>query len=236
MNKSIGDFILFLDADDLLEKNKLKSHVEALISNSETDIAYGDVRYFYDNDKSKLYFSLKKDNKPWATKFSGRGKDMVDILLRKNLMVTSSPLFRKKVLERTGGFDSRLYKLEDWELFQRMAINDLKFQFINTSHSLVLMRAHASSFSYDQKGMRSYLLPVLEKHLMCSKISFKNKLYACIRMIEEYTDVKLHYLFSRNYPPIHYYKYYKYILPFLSLLFLPFYLIVKLIRLYRNNG
>lgn len=231
---STGDYILFLDADDLLESNKIKSHVEVLEQNLNVDIAYGDVRYFDENRPGELLFSLKPENKPWTTKYSGPGKALEDLVIKQNIMVTSSPLIRKEVLMQAGGFDLKLFKLEDWELFQRWAIRDYYFQFVNAPQSLVLMRAHATSFSYDKKGMRVYFLPILEKHFSGSKLNFKNKLHVGLRMIEEYSDLTISLLADKTYPPKHYYRAYQYILPLLAIAFIPFYLTIKLFRFIRN--
>lgn len=233
--KSKGDYILFLDADDLLEINKLNSHVEVLNTQPEVDIAYGDVRYFKENKPGELLFSLRPDNKPWTTKFSGKGNKLVDILLKQNVMVTSAPLIRKEILRKKGGFDVKLFKLEDWELFQRWAINDFVFQYVEAPESHVLMRAHASSFSFDQRSMRNYFLPVLEKHVSQSKLGLKNKLYVFIRMLEEFIDLTLVLITDRAYPPRHYNTVYRLILPILAILFSPAYIAIKLVRLLRNT-
>ena len=70
------------------------------------------------------------------------------------------------MFEKIGAFDPKIKMLEDWELFQRMAINNFYFHFVDEVRSFVLMRAHQTSFSFNRNAMRSYLLPVLEKHFV----------------------------------------------------------------------
>lgn len=234
ITKAKGEYILFLDADDLLQKDKLKSHVIAFESNRNVDIAYGDVRYFFEAKPNELFYSMRPENKPWTTKYSGRGRGLVDTVIKQNVMVTSSPLIKKKVLQNSGGFDPKLIKLEDWELFQRWAIDDYYFHFVDAPESLVLMRAHATSFSYDKNGMRSYFLPILQKHFTDSKLRLKIRLYIFVRMIEEYTDLTITLISNSKYPPVHYYNSYKLILPFISLLCIPFYLLLKIFRFVRK--
>lgn len=236
INKSSGSFILFLDADDILEVNKLQSHLAILENNQTIDIAYGDVRYFTDAAKLDLFYSLHENIKsPWIPRYNGKGKGLINLVLKQNIMVTSSPLFRKKVFEIIGGFDEKLLKLEDWELFQRMALHNLTFQFVDAPKSMVLMRAHSASYSIDKRGMRSYFLPILEKLFFSSKLSSKNRIYVSLRMLEEYTDILFAYLFNNKYPPIHYYWAFILLLPVFMILLFPFYMIIKIQRLLKQK-
>ena len=231
IQKAKGDFILFLDADDIIEKEKLSSHVRGFEKDRFVDIIYGEVRYFKENDKENLLYSLKPENKPWMPQFYGDGSGIVSLILKQNIMAISSPLVKKKVFDLIGGFDEKLQKLEDWELFQRMAINNFKFKFVEAAQSLVLIRQHSSSLSYNVRGMRSYLLPILEKHFISSSLNIKNRIYISSRILEEYTDTAFSYLIKTTYPPLHYYPYFRYLLPLISIILLPFYLIIKMLRL-----
>lgn len=235
ISKAKGEYILFLDADDLLQPNKLKSHIEIFESQKSVDIAYGDARYFYGDDNTQLFFSLKEDNKPWIPKYNGNGAGLVDLILRQNMMVISSPVIRRKVFDIVGNFDPKLLKLEDWELFQRMAISNFVFHYVEAKDAFVLIRAHASSLSYDKRGMRNYLLPILEKHFAKSKLSVKNRMYVFFRMIEEYTDLAIASIAASHYPPRHYYQIHNFLLPLLSLCCLPFYFVIKIFRFIRKS-
>lgn len=42
-----GEFVLFLDADDLLTASKLRTHVEHFYRCPEVDISYSGYRYFF---------------------------------------------------------------------------------------------------------------------------------------------------------------------------------------------
>lgn len=225
-----GDFILFLDADDILEQDKLKSHIEVFEKYPDTDIAYGDVRYFMDGKPDTLFYSLKPENAPWTAKYSGKGSGLVDLIIKQNIMVTCSPLIKNEVLKKTGSFDPKLLKLEDWELFQRWAINDYMFRYVDAPQSYVLIRAHSTSFSYNKRGMRDYFLPIFEKHVSASKLSLKNRLYVTVRILEEYTDLILFSIFRNADLPKHYFGVYAFILPIISIVFLPFYIGIKIYR------
>lgn len=232
---SKGNYILFLDADDLLQSDKILSHVTAFALDANLDVAYGDVRYFNDGDKNhdNYFFSLHKNKKQWIPVFSGNGRDLESKVLRENIMVTSSPLFKKEALLKIGLFDTVLKKLEDWELFQRMIFANLKLQYIDAENSWVLMRAHQTSYSFNKDGMRSYLLPIFQKNLLCSNVSFGNKLYLLFRMTEELTDLAILNLRGRKIPVRSYNRSISFFPLVAAVPFFPLYLLIKLIRLVR---
>lgn len=227
-----GDFILFLDADDKLEPNKLTSHLKAFDDDPGLDVAYGDVRYFNDGDTNPqhYFYSLNKQKQKWIPRFSGYAQPLSSKVLRENIMVTSSPLFSKEALFKTGLFDSKLKKLEDWELFQRMVINNLKLKFIEEKDSFVLMRAHSTSYSFNKSDMRSYLLPILQKNIASAKVGAFNFTYLCIRMVEEFTDLLFLNIVGKRVAIRLYFKNSLIFLLLISILFMPFYIVIKIFR------
>lgn len=230
-----GDYVLFLDADDLLQDNKLMSHLEAFRKDPDLDVAYGDVRYFNDgdNDPGNFFFSLGHHKKQWIPAFSGYAKILESKVLRENIMVTSSPLFKKHAFIKIGLFDKVLKKLEDWELFQRMVLNNLKLKYIDSMNSWVLMRSHQTSYSFNKDDMRSYLLPILQKNLLFSKVSLRNRLYLLVRMIEEVTDLLLLNIAGKRIAIRSYVHSLNPLLFVLVVMFLPVFVTIKIFRLFR---
>ncbi|MBK6937130.1 MAG: glycosyltransferase family 2 protein [Chitinophagaceae bacterium] len=70
-----GEFIQFLDADDLLEDRKFEIQLRVFASRPEADVVYGSVRYFRDNphDKTKWTYTYWGKNKEWMPGISGKG-------------------------------------------------------------------------------------------------------------------------------------------------------------------
>ena len=68
INKSYGDFLQFLDADDLIQHDKLKIQSEYLDDHPEVDVVYGEVRYFYSDNPENL---TKYDSQPDGISGSG---------------------------------------------------------------------------------------------------------------------------------------------------------------------
>jgi glycosyltransferase involved in cell wall biosynthesis len=168
---SSGEFIQFLDADDLLEKEKFEKEVEIMTHHSY-EIVYSDMRYFPSENPDQLFhaMSLNSENDlPWMKKISGRGNEVSEFLMRENIMVINSPLIHKSVFEKVGVFDVSLRFNEDWDLWVRCALNDVYFYFHDDVNTKALVRVHASSYSKDRFKMYMYGLKV------CLKINADKK-------------------------------------------------------------
>jgi glycosyltransferase involved in cell wall biosynthesis len=150
-----GEFIQFLDADDILESRKLEKQISVFNEHMDNDIVYGSVKYFDSSNPSKLYDSLDLKSGPWMKNLSGRGDVMIMELLKGNIMVISSPLARKSLFDKLGGMNQVLQFNEDWELWARFAIGNAKFQFDDASNTQALVRVH-ESYSKDIFKMYSH--------------------------------------------------------------------------------
>ena len=102
-----GKYIQFLDADDAIEPRKFEIQVAYLESHPQVDIVYGGVRYFTAAGIDETLHSVDEDNLPWMPEISGRGREMVAVLLRKNNMVINAALVRREVVNEVGPFDER---------------------------------------------------------------------------------------------------------------------------------
>jgi glycosyltransferase involved in cell wall biosynthesis len=153
-----GEFIQFLDADDLLENRKMEKQV-AVFNREDCDIVYGSVKYFNSPDRSRLYDSEDLRSGPWMKKLSGSGDTMILELLKGNIMETSAPLIRKSLFERLGNMNEELLFNEDWELWARFAIGNARFKFEDAEGTKVLRRVH-DSYSKNVFKMYSYGLKV----------------------------------------------------------------------------
>jgi glycosyltransferase involved in cell wall biosynthesis len=132
-----GRYVQFLDADDLIEPRKLERQVEFLEANPEADIVYGGVRFFHSERPEERLHSMFGENEPWMPEVSGRGREVLLLLLRNNIMVITSPLVRREVIDDVGPFDPVLPPVEDWDYWIRCALAGKRFE----------LRAHAASTS-----------------------------------------------------------------------------------------
>ena len=76
LRNSAGEYIQFLDADDLIESQKLEQQVEYLETHTHVDIVYGSMRYFKTEAPDEKLFWVWGENKPWMPETSGSGKEV----------------------------------------------------------------------------------------------------------------------------------------------------------------
>ena len=148
-----GAFIQFLDADDLLDPDKLEVHTAYLLSHPETDIVYGDWGYFAQLDQENAPIPVVPPRQPWTPRVSGQGAVILNALLRDNMLAISAPLVRKTLLERFHGFDETIRAHEDWDLWLNCALEGGRFHYLRSERARALIRLHCHSVS------RNRLLP-----------------------------------------------------------------------------
>lgn len=120
IEKANGEYIAFLDDDDVWEPTKIEKQVKFLNENPD----YGLV---YCRRLDMDYLKQKKKLEPLKGTMSG---NMSNICFEKTICTSSSMMVRKKVLDEVGGFDENLRFWQDFELNIRIAHNTL-IGFIN---------------------------------------------------------------------------------------------------------
>jgi glycosyltransferase involved in cell wall biosynthesis len=136
-----GDYIGFLDADDILLPEKLKEQVAFLDAHSGYDVVYSRVAYFRENGERSRY-SVKR-----ATP-SG---DILPLLIWSNFITMNSPLIRRGAVDRVGGFDASLCRYEDWDFLLRLVLSGSRFGFLDSLHCMC--RMHGGNTVADGPGM-----------------------------------------------------------------------------------
>ena len=107
-----GEYIAFLDSDDLWYPTKLEKQVKILDENQEMSVVYTDCYCGESrNDPNQTGF-FAKANPP-----SG---DIFDRMARNNLFWTSSLLLRREVFIKSGTFDPTFRRMQDYDLWLRI--------------------------------------------------------------------------------------------------------------------
>lgn len=113
-----GEFIQFLDSDDLLLPEKFALQVAGLRSDADSGISYG-----------KTYTREHGVRKPAAAQRSAeRHRTIFPALLTGRLWETSTPLYRRTALDRIGPWP-RKRQMEDWEFDARAGAAGIKLHY-----------------------------------------------------------------------------------------------------------
>lgn len=141
-----GDFVQFLDSDDLLLPNKLEAQVSALRSDPEADIAYG--RTLLEVDGCRRHAP-----ELWS---GVRCRQLFPQVLLGRLWDTSNPLYRRSALQQMGPWAPRS-QLEDWEYDCRAARVGVKLHYCDLD--VDVHRSHADNrihgaWQSDPRAMR----------------------------------------------------------------------------------
>ena len=118
--KSAGEFVTRMDADDIMTPNKLELLTKKLIEKGKGHLATGFVNYFSETELGQGYFNYQE----WLNGLSQTESNFDDIYKE---CVIPSPcwmVFRED-FEASGGFNSNLYP-EDYELTFRFYKQGLK--------------------------------------------------------------------------------------------------------------
>lgn len=146
-----GQFVQFLDADDLLPPRKLEVQLAFLAAHPEVDIVYGSVRYFRHSKPTDLSRSFDMlDTPDWFIPLHGTGAPVLQPLLVENRVVIHAPLLRWSVFKAVGYFLQQLGAVEDWEFWLRCAVRGQVFEYHETPDTQTLVRVHPHSTSQDR--------------------------------------------------------------------------------------
>jgi glycosyltransferase involved in cell wall biosynthesis len=150
IQESRGSYLVFLDADDRLLPDAIKTGLDVLQRRPECAMTIGD-HLFVCEDGSYLAHSRK----------AFLGSSHYEALLVSNFIeMISSVLFRRSVFETVGGFDTQLRVAEDYELYLRIARD-----FPVCCHTAVVAeyRQHKSNVSHNSELMLALTLKVLKR-------------------------------------------------------------------------
>ena len=106
-----GEYVSFLDSDDVWLPNKSEVQLAALLSDREAGMAVSGCEYIDENDNSILKPTLPDEPISYE-----------DLCIYTAIPgSTSNVLIRKSLLESVGGFDPSLHVSEDRDLWMRIA-------------------------------------------------------------------------------------------------------------------
>jgi glycosyltransferase involved in cell wall biosynthesis len=140
-----GEYIVFLDADDILTMDCLKNRVSFMERNRELDFAVYTLEVFYDNigDTDVRWFPMSRNA-------------LIDFLKHDLPWQTMQPIWKKEFLLSIGGFDESFTRMQDVELHTRALLaSNVRFKSHCTSPDCYFRvnenRKNFSTFSFLKK-------------------------------------------------------------------------------------
>lgn len=148
--KASGEYLAFLDSDDLWDKKKLGKQVEYLKKNRRFKTCYTDEKWIRNG---KHLNQLKKHQK-----FHG---NIFDKCLPLCIISASSILMTRELFNSLGGFDESLPVCEDYDLWLRLT---LRHPIAFLDEKLITKRGgHPDQLSHKYWGMDRFRIRALEK-------------------------------------------------------------------------
>ena len=164
IEKSKGDFIAFLDTDDLWSENKLEPQMD-YFSEIEVGVVFSNCWILKKNKKKSLYINKKLPS----------GKIFNELVNNYNLGILTTIIRRKFFLELIKKFDERFSIIGDFDLFLRLSKICL---FKPVQQPLASYRLHDKNLSKLSKGkeLEETEIWLKENKLNLSELQIK-KLY-----------------------------------------------------------
>lgn len=152
-----GDFIGFIDADDIYEKNKLEEQIEIFKQDDSIDVVYNDVLVFSENRedyilKSEIEFENSNDFRAY-------------VLFRQIVPSPASMLIKRKIISDIR-FDENYRYTEDYKFVIDLASVG-KFKYINKV--LYKYRRHEKNVTNNHKEQVNCENEIIKK-IGCDKI------------------------------------------------------------------
>ena len=152
IERSLGEFVSFIDADDLWTPDKLELQLQALRRHPEAAVAYSWTAFIGRSGG----FLFAKD----PSRIDG---DVYSDLLTGNFVASGSNiLVRKRCADAVGGFDTTLGSAHDWDFCLRVAA---RWPFVLVPKYQILYRIWEGAMSADAQRCEAACLRACERAL-----------------------------------------------------------------------
>jgi glycosyltransferase involved in cell wall biosynthesis len=184
IQRATGDFVAFLDADDIWQTDKLEKQLP-LFANPEVGVVYCRVKYM---DEKGTPVEVA-DRALWRPK---RGRITADIFLD-NLIPFCAAVVRRSCFDKVGVMDPSFRMGIDWDLWLRMSVN---YQFDFVDEPLLNYRVgHAGQMSKNYLVREQDTMRIMEQFVRANPGLLPESL---IRWAYAYSYCNRGYYFRRN--------------------------------------
>jgi glycosyltransferase involved in cell wall biosynthesis len=146
IKNATGEWLCFIDSDDIWPQNKIKSALTYLKNNSEVDVLWGMTKFFFESNELKSkYFRNEIAEKAIFNTYLG------------------AAFFRKNVFEMVGNFDISLRFCEDLDWYLRAV--EKKIRLVKTNNIDLLYRIHLNNSTHDNFSLNRNLIRMLRNKI-----------------------------------------------------------------------
>jgi glycosyltransferase involved in cell wall biosynthesis len=153
VGKASGEYVVFLDSDDLLLPGKLERQTRLLQLRPDVDIVYGNG---YTLTGDGRFHELEPYVVPMGM---GDQPSATHRLLWRNLFAVHAAMARRAALPSTAPFDEALSAFEDWDLWLRMALAGSRILYHD--HRVAVYRRHEGNTDARDAGVFAAPLTVI---------------------------------------------------------------------------
>lgn len=134
---SRGEYVIFMDADDLVDDEMLKTMARAANEFPQTDVFVGGWQDLVDEKLGEAVNSIPLP----ADTFHG--------ILARNIGVIHCFMVRREILANSGLFDITLSAAEDWDLWIRLAAAGASFRSVPNAIAIYRRHGNNSTANYE---------------------------------------------------------------------------------------
>jgi glycosyltransferase involved in cell wall biosynthesis len=179
VRESCGEYVAFLDSDDLWLPEKIERQVKVLNEKREIGVVYTDVQFI--DECGRAY----EGTICWAA-LQRKRRSLYEDLMTRNVISgsASSVLLRRECLETAGPFDEGMNACEDLDLWRRLAAH---YRFHKIDLPLVKLRVHVEN-TQDRlgtmaKGYETILWKIWRQETPPKSAGYKNE--AIIKLLAQ---------------------------------------------------